>query len=56
MGDIVSLKQRRKRLARSANEKRAAENRVEFGRSKAERTLTEAARAKAARDLDGHRR
>ena len=52
MGEIVSLKLHRKRRVRAAKEKIAAENRVQFGRSKAEKTLTGAQNDKAAKDLD----
>ena len=41
MGEIVSLKLHRKRKNRAAKEEMAAENRVQFGRSKAEKALTE---------------
>lgn len=56
MGEIVSLKLHRKRKNRAAKEEMAAENRVQFGRSKAEKALTEATNEKAARDLDQHKR
>lgn len=56
MGEIVSLKLHRKRKARAAKEETAAENRVQFGRSKAEKTLTETMNEKAAKDLDQHKR
>lgn len=56
MGDIVSLKLHRKRKERAAKEEIAAENRVQFGRSKAEKALTEATNDKADRDLDQHKR
>lgn len=56
MGEIVSLKLHRKRKARAAEEETAARNRVQFGRSKAEKTLTEATNEKAAKDLDSHKR
>ena len=56
MGEIVSLKLHRKRKERAAKEEIAAENRVQFGRSKAEKALTEATNDKADRDLDQHKR
>ena len=56
MGDIVSLKLHRKRKDRAANEDIAAENRVQFGRTKAEKKLTDATNDKAAKDLDQHKR
>ncbi|MCX7344461.1 MAG: DUF4169 family protein [Alphaproteobacteria bacterium] len=56
MGEIVSLKQQRKRRERDAREEKAAENRVRFGRSKEDRKLADTLRDKAAKDLDGHKR
>ena len=55
MGEIVNLRQFRKQKARAEAEKTAEQNRVSFGRTKAERELTEAERDKAARHVDGHR-
>ena len=56
MADIVNLKLHRKRKARAAKDEQAAENRAVFGRSKPEKTLTEAERLKAEKDLEGHKR
>jgi hypothetical protein len=56
MGEIVSLKLHRKRKDRAAKEETAAENRVQFGRTKAEKELTEAQNEKAAKDLEQHKR
>lgn len=56
MGEIVNLKLHRKRQARAAKDERAAENRAVFGRTKVEKTLTEAERLKAAKDLEAHQR
>jgi len=55
MGEIVNLRQFRKQKARAEAEKTAEQNRVSFGRTKAERELTDAERDKAARHVDGHR-
>lgn len=55
MAEIVNLRQFRKQKARAEAEKTAEQNRVSFGRTKAERDLTEAERDKAARHVDGHR-
>ena len=55
MGDVVSLKLHRKRKDRAAKDEQAAENRAKFGRSKAEKKLTDAETAKAAKDLDAHK-
>ncbi|MGL4525849.1 MAG: DUF4169 family protein [Aestuariivirga sp.] len=56
MGEIVNLKQQRKRRARDAREEKAAENRVSFGLSKKDRKRADTLRDKAAKDLDGHKR
>lgn len=55
MGDIVNLRRARKAKSRAENEARAADNRLAFGRTKAERNLTRAEHDMAARRLDGHR-
>lgn len=55
MADIVNLRRARKQRARQDAEAQAQQNRISFGRSKAERNLTETERSKAARELDGHR-
>ncbi len=56
MGEIVSLKLHRRRKDRAAKEEIAAENRVQFGRTKSEMKLTEALNDKAAKDIDQHKR
>lgn len=53
--EIVNLRRARKQRARQDAEAQAQQNRISFGRTKAERELTEAARDKAARALEGHR-
>jgi hypothetical protein len=52
MGDVISLRQARKKAQRDQSEKRAAQNRLLHGRSKAERTLDAARNARATRELD----
>jgi hypothetical protein len=54
--DIINLKRARKAKDRAGKAKVAAENRVRFGRTKAERTEGEAARTLELRRLEGHRR
>ena len=56
MGELVNLRQRRKRRAREEKEQRATENRVLHGRTKAERIQEENAKARAVARLEGHRR
>ncbi|TCR61828.1 DUF4169 family protein [Bosea sp. BK604] len=55
MAEIINLRRARKQRDRAAAEKQAEQNRISFGRSKAERSLTEAERKKATRTLEGHR-
>ena len=55
MGNLVNLKQFKKRAGRMRSEQEAAANRTRFGRTRSERELEEA-RADRARDLlDQHR-
>ena len=51
-GDIVNLRQFRKQKIRSEKEKQAEQNRLTFGRTKAEKNLTSALNEKAERLLD----
>ena len=51
-GDVVNLRQFRKQKARSEKEKQADQNRLTFGRTKAEKNLTSALNEKASRVLD----
>jgi len=55
MAEIVNLRRVRKQKAREDAEKTAEQNRIDFGRSKAERSLSEAERDKARRHVEGHR-
>jgi hypothetical protein len=55
MTTIVNLNRFRKRRERAADERRAAENRVRFGRSKTARASDERERERAAAALDGKR-
>lgn len=56
MAEIVNLKRARKKKARAEKEKKAAANRVAFGRTREEKQKSDAERAlEAARHL-GHRR
>ena len=53
--EIVNLRRARKQRARQDAETQAQQNRISFGRTKAERSVTEAERDKAVRALEGHR-
>jgi Domain of unknown function (DUF4169) len=55
MGDIVNLRRARKRQDRRRDDVKAAENRIVYGMTKAERRSLEAQREKADRDLDARR-
>ena len=56
MAEVINLRQARKQKARTEKEAAAAANRVAFGRTKAEKRLTEARNEQAERRLDGHLR
>ena len=56
MGDVVGLGKFRKARARAEDKKRAEENRVRFGRTRAERDTVGKESERAARVLDAHRR
>jgi len=51
-GDVVNLRQFRKQKARSDKDKQAEQNRLSFGRTKSEKSLTAALNDKAKRQLD----
>ena len=50
--DVVNLRQARKQKARADKEQAAAENRARFGRSKHEKLVTRALKAKVEKALD----
>ncbi len=56
MADILNLNRARKAKAKADAKKQASENRISFGRTKAERSLEEARRSLEAERLEGHRR
>jgi hypothetical protein len=53
MAEIVNLRRARKSRARVEKDAQAAENRTQFGRTKAEKRATETERAQTEADLDG---
>lgn len=55
MGEVINLRLARKAAARSVKQANAANNRAAHGRTRAERTATEAETARTARLLDGAR-
>ena len=56
MTDIINLKQQRKAKARVEKDKTAAENRVKFGQTKAEKQAQKLKAERAERHLQGHKR
>lgn len=52
----INLNKARKQKKRAETEKRAAENRVKFGRTKAEKTAQKSETARASKGLDGAKR
>lgn len=50
--DIINLKSARKAKARSEKERQAEQNRITFGRTKQEKSLTKALNEKASKQLD----
>ena len=54
--EIINLRRARKSKAKAARETTATENRIIFGRTKAERQETTALRDQAARGIAAHRR
>ena len=55
MAQIINLNKRRKAKKRQEKEKKAAENRVKYGRTKQERLLAKQEKERADRHLDGHK-
>lgn len=56
MADIINLRTARKRKARDAKETVAAENRLKFGRTKAEKDLAQARTELDSKRIDAHKR
>jgi hypothetical protein len=55
MAGIVNLNKARKQKANAGKKARSSENRVRFGRTKAEKQAEVARAGKSARDLSAHR-
>jgi hypothetical protein len=56
MADIVNLRKARKRKARDVKDAQATENRIKFGRPKAEKDLEKAKAALESKRIDAHKR
>ncbi|WP_170330508.1 DUF4169 family protein [Ruegeria arenilitoris] len=54
MSKLINLNQVRKQRAKAQKKKRADENAVRFGRTKAEKDLDRTHKQKSDRNLDGH--
>tara|TARA_R110002124_G_scaffold63350_20_gene173187 strand:+ start:2048 stop:2224 length:177 start_codon:yes stop_codon:yes gene_type:complete len=56
MAEIINLRNARKQKARAEKATQAEQNRIKFGRTKAEKKLTAAEQALADKRIDGHKR
>ncbi|GGE42516.1 amidase [Agaricicola taiwanensis] len=56
MAEVINLNKARKAKTRDEKTARAEQNRVSFGRTKAEKDVERMKAEQAARNLDGHRR
>lgn len=56
MGDVINLRQARKRRDKTAASRLAEQNRAKFGRTKAERQAQQAEAERLTRQVDGARR
>ena len=56
MAEIINLRTIRKQKARTGKEAQAAQNRVLFGRTKAEKQKQAAEKAQAEKHIEGHKR
>ncbi|TQV72560.1 DUF4169 family protein [Denitrobaculum tricleocarpae] len=56
MGDVINLRQERKRRKRNAKEAEASNNRAKFGLTKGEKTKNKLESDRAAQRLDDHRK
>lgn len=56
MAEVINLRNVRKQKARAEKDARAQQNRILFGRTKAEKLKQAAERAAADKHIDGHKR
>jgi vacuolar-type H+-ATPase subunit C/Vma6 len=56
MADIINLRTARKQKARAAKEAQASQNRILFGRTKAEKLKQSAEKERAEKIIDAHKR
>ena len=55
MAQIINLNKRRKAKKRQDREKKAAENRIKYGRTKQERLIAKQEQERANKHIDGHK-
>jgi hypothetical protein len=55
MTQVINLQKKRKAKARTDKEKKAAENRIKFGRTKAEKQTEKMKSEILSRHIDGHK-
>lgn len=55
MAEVINLNKKRKAKLRLEKEKKASENRIKFGRTKAEKQLEKKENERFERQLDGHK-
>jgi Domain of unknown function (DUF4169) len=55
MAEIINLRRTKKNIAREETEKNAEANRIKFGRTKAEKTLTSFKNARDAKSHQGNK-
>ncbi|WP_085900038.1 DUF4169 family protein [Kiloniella majae] len=55
MNNVINLKQARKNKARKEKSAKAADNRVEFGRTKVEKEISKAQKERQTKILDDHK-
>lgn len=55
MTEVINLNQKRKAKARTEKEKKAAQNRIKFGRTKQEKNLEKLDARRAEKHIQGHK-
>ncbi|WP_082114174.1 DUF4169 family protein [Kiloniella litopenaei] len=55
MSNVINLKQARKSKARKEKASKAADNRIEFGRTKAEKEISKTEKKRQTKILDDHK-
>jgi len=55
MTEVINLNSKRKAKARTEKEKKASQNRIKFGRTKAEKKIEKLNAKRAQQNLEGHK-